>query len=50
MATEKGQLSSVPPPAPSRVLGPEDNPLVWIDCECVPRCDALALTAQDDRA
>lgn len=50
MATGKQQVSTVPPPAPSRVLGADDKPLVWIDCECVPGSDALALTPQDDRA
>ena len=26
-------MSQIPPPAPTRVLSAEDEPLVWIDCE-----------------
>lgn len=28
-------MSTIPPPAATRVLRAEDGPLVWIDCEYV---------------
>lgn len=33
-------MNTIPPPPPTRVLTPADEPLVWVDCECV--CDADA--------